>query len=80
MLAGLVGACVGAGVGYLNARVIGGVVVGRLEALDRSATPADKADFARRLKAFRAVVMVVFIGGTAAVGFAFGRWAAGVGV
>jgi hypothetical protein len=55
---GLIGAALGVILGYVDWRVVGGVVEGRLRKLDRSSGPAETATFERKLRMLRAVLFV----------------------
>ncbi len=74
MIAALAGAALGAGLGLVNARIIGGAVAKALEASDRSASEAERQDYARRVRLFRRIVHAVFIAGGAAAGYGLGGW------
>lgn len=58
-VAGLIGAGVGLALGYVDYRVVSGVVEGRLRKLDDSSGPEQKAVFERKLRILR---IVLFIG------------------
>lgn len=72
--AALLGAGLGGVLGLVNARLIGGAVAKALEATDRSATEAERQDYAARIRLFRLIVHVVFIGGGVAIGYGVGGW------
>jgi type III secretory pathway component EscS len=71
--AAIIGGVIGAGLGWLNAQVIAAVVIGRLRAMDRSATQAERDGFEARIRLLSVLVRVILTGGTAAVGYMFGR-------
>ncbi len=73
-LVALAGTFAGAALGYVNARVVSGVVIRALEATDRSATEAERADYRARIRLFWLIVHVVFIAGGAAAGWVLSRW------
>jgi Na+/glutamate symporter len=74
LAAGLVGLLAGGALGYVNARVIAGVVIKALEATDRSANETERADYRARIRLFWLIVHVVFIAGGMAVGWGLSRW------
>jgi hypothetical protein len=69
----LIGAIIGAGIGFTNGLVIGNLVISRLRALDRSETDDDKVSFETRITALRWITLVVLVTGTAALGFGLGH-------
>jgi hypothetical protein len=71
---GLSGALVGATLGYLNFRVIIGILVPRLRALDRSATGAERDLFERRLVLLRRIFFSLEIVILGCVGYIVGSW------
>ena len=74
---GLLGAFVGLVLGLINYGVIVGFVTGRLRALDRSQTAAERQTFERKLSLMRRIILamdVIFFGG---VGYWFGQTVAG---
>jgi hypothetical protein len=76
-LAGLLGAFVGIVLGVINYGVIVGFVTGRLRALDRSRTAAERQEFERKLSLMRRIILgidVILFGG---VGYWFGQTLAG---
>ncbi|MHB2169233.1 hypothetical protein [Alsobacter sp. R-9] len=76
-IAGLVGAAVGLGLGWIDYRVVSGVVVGRLRKLDRSQTPQEKDEFERRIRILRGVLFVLTIGAFPVIGYLLGVTVAG---
>jgi hypothetical protein len=73
-LIGFAGLIAGGALGYVNARVISGVVIKALEATDRSVNETERADYRARIRLFWLIVHVVFIGGGMAVGWGLSRW------
>ena len=76
-IAGLIGAAVGLGLGWIDYRVVSGVVVGRLRKLDRSQTPQEKDEFERRTRILRGVLFVLTIGAFPVIGYLLGVTVAG---
>jgi hypothetical protein len=76
-LVGLAGLMAGGALGYVNARVISGVVIRALEATDRSANEAERADYRARIRLFWLIVHVVFIAGGMLAGWGLSRWLVG---
>lgn len=72
-LPGLIGAAMGLLLGLLNYGVVVAFVEARLRALDRSASPAEKLDFERRVALMRRIILVVDAAAFASVGYLFGR-------
>jgi hypothetical protein len=68
-----IGAIIGAGIGFTNGLVISNLVAGKLRQLDRSETDAERANFERRVTAFRWITLAVLIIGTAGLGYMLGR-------
>ena len=71
--AGLVGAVIGFALGLLEYRLMSAVVIGALRRTDRSTTEAEKADYERRIRILRAVLVVMTIGLMPVLGFVIGR-------
>ena len=71
--AGLIGALIGLVVGWVDYRIVGRVVEGKLRDTDKSATPAEKADFERRIVWFHRLLLPATLGFFAVVGFVLGR-------
>jgi len=63
------GALIGAVLGYVNFRVIIGILEPRLRALDNSQTPAARADFERRIVWLRRIFIALEIVILGAVGW-----------
>ncbi len=76
-LPGLIGALVGLALGYVDFRVVAGVVEGKLRKLDRSAGPDEKAVFERKIRAMRVVFLVMTVGVFPVVGYLLGVTVAG---
>ncbi len=70
--AGLLGALVGLALGYLDWRIVGRVVEGKLRQLDTSQTPAERADFERRVVWFHRLLAVATIGFFPVLGYCLG--------
>jgi hypothetical protein len=74
---GVIGAAIGAVLGYVDWRVVGGVVEGRLRKLDRSSGPAEAAVFERKLRILRAVLFVGTVLTFRVIGYLLGATIAG---
>jgi hypothetical protein len=74
VLAAALGAVAGAALGYFNASMISRVVIRTLEATDRSANEAEKADYRARIRLFWLIVHVSFIAGGIVAGIGIARW------
>ncbi len=70
----LIGALVGAVLGYVNARLITKVVIKALEATDTSQNETERADYRARIRLFWLVVHLVLIGGGSLAGVGMARW------
>jgi hypothetical protein len=75
--AGLIGALIGLIIGIAQFKVIGGIVEGSLRRTDRSQTPADRADYERRIRWFRRLFFVEAIAALPVIGYLVGRAVAG---
>ncbi|MDX3809457.1 MAG: hypothetical protein ACTHP8_16975 [Bosea sp. (in: a-proteobacteria)] len=75
--AGPLGALIGFGLGLLEYRLMSAVVIGALRRTDRSTTEAEKADYERRIRILRAVLVMVTIGAMPILGFVIGRTLSG---
>jgi len=71
--AGLVGAAIGLAIGWIDWRIVGRVVEGKLRQLDRSATPAERLDFERRVRWFHRLLALATIGFFPVLGYWLGR-------
>jgi hypothetical protein len=78
-LPGLIGAVIGLALGYVDFRVVSGVVEGRLRKLDRSQGLDEKAVFERKIRAMRVVFLIMTVGVFPVVGYLFGITIAGRG-
>ena len=76
-LPGFIGAFVGVVIGVINYAVVIATVEGRLRKLDRSQTPEEREEFARKLSLFRRLVLGIDVLAFAAVGYWFGRTVGG---
>jgi hypothetical protein len=76
-LAGLIGAAIGLLVGYVDYRVVGGVVEARLRKLDHSATAAERETFERKIVLFRWIFLAMTVGAFPVVGYLVGMTVAG---
>ncbi|HZB39106.1 MAG TPA: hypothetical protein VE443_14045 [Beijerinckiaceae bacterium] len=75
--AGLIGAAIGLILGWLDYRIVGGLIEGKLRATDRSETPAEKAEYERRVEWFRRLFFVATVCVFPVVGYFVGRAIAG---
>jgi ABC-type spermidine/putrescine transport system permease subunit II len=71
--AGLIGAVLGAIIGLVQYKIVTGAVTKALQRTDRSTTQAEKDDYERRIRLFRAIMLVLLVGGTPILGFGLGR-------
>lgn len=71
--AGPLGALIGFGLGLLEYRLMSAVVIGALRRTDHSETEAERADYERRIRILRAVLVVMTIGLMPVLGFVIGR-------
>ena len=74
---GAIGALAGLVVGLIEYRIVGGAVVRKLRDTDRSKTPAEKAEYERRIQAFRGIFLVMTLGMSLVAGYFLGRGIAG---
>jgi hypothetical protein len=70
---GWIGAFVGAVIGVINYAVVVAFVEKRLRALDDSRTPAERAEFERKIALMRHMILAIEVAAFAAVGYWFGR-------
>jgi hypothetical protein len=70
---GLIGAALGLILGWLDYRIVGGVIEGKLRATDRSGTSAEKAEYERRIAWFRRLFFVATVCVFPIVGYFLGR-------
>jgi hypothetical protein len=71
---GQAGALIGAMLGYLNFRVIIGVLEPRLRALDKSANADERGAFERKIVLLRRIFFTMEVVILAGVGYAVGSW------
>ncbi|GGK53282.1 hypothetical protein [Salinarimonas ramus] len=71
--AGLIGAFLGLVIGWVDYRIVAGVVEGRLRGLDDSETAADKAEFERRIKLMRVLLLAATVLAFPVIGYFAGR-------
>jgi hypothetical protein len=71
------GALAGAALGYLNFRVIIGILEPRLRALDKSATADERGAFERKIVLLRRVFFTLEILILGCVGYVVGSWLEG---
>jgi hypothetical protein len=75
--AGVIGALLGLIVGWVEYRIVGGAVERKLRDTDHSETAAEKADYERRIRIFRRILLVSTVGASAVAGYLLGRGIAG---
>jgi hypothetical protein len=75
--AGVIGALLGLIVGWVEYRIVGGAVERKLRDTDHSETAAEKADYERRIRIFRRILLVSTVGATLVAGYLLGRGIAG---
>jgi hypothetical protein len=71
--AGLIGAVLGLIIGWVDYKIVAGVVERKLRSLDKSSTAAEKADFERRIVWLHRLLGVATIGFFPIVGYLMGR-------
>ena len=71
--AGVIGALAGLIVGWVDYKVVGGLVERKLRDTDRSQTAAEKADYERRIEWFRRFFLLATVGVFPIVGYFLGR-------
>ncbi|PSC06394.1 hypothetical protein SLNSH_03685 [Alsobacter soli] len=76
---GLMGAAIGLALGYVDFRVVGGVVESRLRKLDRSGSPDEKAVFERKLGVLRGVLFLGTVMFFPVIGYLLGLTVSGRG-
>jgi hypothetical protein len=76
-LAGLLGAFVGTVLGVINFAVIVGFVEGRLRALDKSESAAEREEFERKISVMRRTILGIDIIVFAGVGYWLGKTVGG---
>ncbi len=70
--AGLIGAALGAVIGWVDYRIVAGMVEHRLRKLDKSANAAELADFERRIALLRKALFIMTVGAFPVVGYFLG--------
>ena len=76
-VAGLIGALVGLLLGWVDYRVVAGVVEAKLRRLDASSGEAEKQVFERKIRIMRVLFMVMTVGAFPIIGFLLGQSIAG---
>lgn len=71
--AGLVGAAAGLILGWVDYKVVGGIVERALRRTDKSTTAEEKSDYERRIRLFRIVFLVGTVGVFPILGYLLGR-------
>jgi len=71
-LPGLIGAALGLVIGWIDYRIVVVMIVGRLRKLDKSTTPAELADFEKRITILRWVLFIATVGAFPVVGYLLG--------
>ena len=71
--AGLAGAGIGLVLGWIDYKVVGGIVERALRRTDRSATADEKTDYERRIRLFRIVFFVGTVGVFPILGYLLGQ-------
>lgn len=70
---GLIGAGIGFVVGWVQYKLIGGVVVAGLRRTNRSKTQAEYDDYERRIRLLQALLLVMMVLGLPILGYVIGR-------
>ncbi|WP_439575497.1 hypothetical protein [Phreatobacter sp.] len=78
--AGLIGALIGAGIGWVDYRIISGILTRKLRETDRSTTAAERADYERRIVLAQRLLLVITVPVFAGIGYWLGRTLGGWGV
>ena len=76
-IAGLAGALIGLLLGWVDYRVVAGVVEAKLRRLDTSSGEAAKQVFERKIRIMRVLFMVMTVGAFPIIGFLLGQAVAG---
>ena len=71
-LPGLIGAALGLVIGWVDYRIVVAMLVPRLRKLDKSTTPAELADFEKRIVILRWALFVMTVGAFPVVGYLLG--------
>ena len=72
-LPAIIGGAVGLVLGYVDFRVVAGVIEGKLRRLDTSSTPAEKDSFERKIRLMRVIFATLTIGAFPVVGYLLGQ-------
>jgi hypothetical protein len=75
-LPGLIGAVIGLGLGWLDYRILSGVVEGKLRKLDRS-EGEEREGFERKIRLMRVIFFVMTVGAFPVAGYLLGQTIAG---
>ena len=75
-LPAIIGALIGLGLGWLDYRILSGVVEGKLRKLDRS-SDEEKPSFERKIRLMKAIFFVMTVMAFPVVGFFLGNTIAG---
>jgi hypothetical protein len=73
----LVGALIGFALGYVDYRIIAGVVDAKLRKVSQEEIAADRTVFERKLKVLRMVILAMTVGTFPVIGFLVGASVAG---
>ncbi len=76
-LPGLIGAVIGVTLGYVDFKVVSGVVEAKLRRLDTSSSAADKATFERKIRIMRVLFFVMTVCVFPVIGYLLGQAVAG---
>jgi hypothetical protein len=76
-VAGMVGALVGLAIGYVDYRVVAGVVEGKLRRLDTSSGPQEREVFERKIRIMRVLFFLMTVGAFPVIGYLLGQTVAG---
>ncbi|WP_332682200.1 hypothetical protein [Bosea sp. (in: a-proteobacteria)] len=71
--AGPLGALIGFGLGWLEYKLISGVVTAGLRRTNPSKTQAEHDDYERRIRWLEAILLVLMVGGMPIFGYVIGR-------
>ncbi len=70
--AGVIGALLGLIIGWVDYKVVGGIIERKLRDTDRSQSAAEKADYERRIAWFRRMFLISTVGVFPVVGYVLG--------
>ncbi len=76
-VAGMVGAFVGLAIGYVDYRVVAGVVEGKLRRLDTSSSDQERTVFERKIRIMRVLFFLMTVGAFPVIGYLLGQTVAG---